>query len=85
MVCECCYSPGEKLIGEIFQVSQFVSDDLPLAAQATPLRDLFGPLPFRPVALNPACLSWHGGLLVSMAQKRSASGGGRRSPRWWAE
>src|SRR5262249_20701254 len=32
------------------------------------LRDIFGN-PFRPVALDPAWLSWHGGLLVSMARR----------------
>jgi hypothetical protein len=33
------------------------------------LHDLFGPLPFRPVSLDPAWLTWHDGLLVSMAQQ----------------
>jgi hypothetical protein len=39
-----------------------------LAAQACLLRDLFGN-PFRPVTLDPAVLTWHGGLLVSMARR----------------
>jgi hypothetical protein len=33
------------------------------------LHDLFGPLPFRPVTLDPAWLTWHDGLLVSMARQ----------------
>jgi hypothetical protein len=33
------------------------------------LRDLFGPLPFRPVILDPSWLIWHGGLVVSMARR----------------
>jgi hypothetical protein len=33
------------------------------------LRDLIGPLPFRPVSLDPARLSWHDGLLVSMSRQ----------------
>jgi hypothetical protein len=33
------------------------------------LHELFGPLPFRPISLNSAWLTWHGGLLVSMARQ----------------
>ena len=33
------------------------------------LRDLLGPLPFRPITLNPSWTTWHDGLLVSMAKK----------------
>jgi hypothetical protein len=33
------------------------------------LRDIIGPLPFRPVILDPAWLTWHDGLIPSMAQK----------------
>ena len=33
------------------------------------LRDLLGPLPFRPVSIDPAWLTWHDGLLVSMARR----------------
>ena len=36
--------------------------------QVALLRDIFGN-PFRPVALDPAWLSWHDGLLVSMAKR----------------
>jgi hypothetical protein len=36
--------------------------------QARLLRDVLGN-PFRPIALDPAWLTWHGGLLVSMAQQ----------------
>jgi hypothetical protein len=39
------------------------------AFQCYCLRDLFGPLPFRPVAFNPVWLTWHSGLLVSMARQ----------------
>jgi hypothetical protein len=33
------------------------------------LREIFGPLPFRSLTLDPAWLTWHDGLLVSMAQR----------------
>jgi hypothetical protein len=33
------------------------------------LRCIFGPLLFRPVSIDPAWRTWHGGLLVSMAQR----------------
>jgi hypothetical protein len=33
------------------------------------LRDIFGPLLFRPITLDPSCLTWHDGLLVSMARQ----------------
>jgi hypothetical protein len=36
--------------------------------QAVLLRDIIGD-PFRPVTVNPAWLTWHGGLLVSMARQ----------------
>jgi hypothetical protein len=32
------------------------------------LHDLFGSLPFHPITIDPAWLTWHDGLLVSMAQ-----------------
>jgi hypothetical protein len=38
-------------------------------AQGLLIRDLFGPLPFRPVSIDPAWLTWYDGLLVSMSQK----------------
>jgi hypothetical protein len=38
-------------------------------AQSVLLRDVSGPLPFRSISLDPAWLTWHGGLLVSMAQR----------------
>jgi hypothetical protein len=34
----------------------------------TLLRDVFGPLPFRPVAVDPAWLAWHGGAAGKLAQ-----------------
>jgi hypothetical protein len=39
------------------------------SAQAAVLRCIFGSLPFRPVRLDPALLTWHGDLLVSMARQ----------------
>jgi hypothetical protein len=38
------------------------------AAQADLLRDLFGPLPFRPVLVDPLLLGWNGGIVVKLAQ-----------------
>jgi hypothetical protein len=32
------------------------------------LRDVFGPLPFRPVSIDPAWLAWHGGAIKALAQ-----------------
>jgi hypothetical protein len=32
------------------------------------IRDIFGPLPFRPVALAPAWLAWNGGTVVKLAE-----------------
>jgi hypothetical protein len=32
------------------------------------LHDIFGPLPFRPVALDPAWLTWQGGPIPKLAQ-----------------
>jgi hypothetical protein len=40
-----------------------------LLNQADLLRDVSGPLPFHSIVVDPAWLTWHGGLLVSMAQK----------------
>jgi hypothetical protein len=40
-----------------------------IAAHAVLLRDMIGPLLFRPVALDCSWLTWHDGLLVSMAQQ----------------
>jgi hypothetical protein len=39
------------------------------ACQATLLRDLFGPLPFRAAALGPSVLAWNDGLVVRLAKK----------------
>jgi hypothetical protein len=38
------------------------------ASQAALVRDVFGPLPFRPVAVDPAWLAWHGGAVKRLAQ-----------------
>lgn len=38
-------------------------------AQASLIRDLFGPIPFRPTRFDPRWLAWHGDLLVSMARQ----------------
>ena len=37
------------------------------AAQAALLRDLFGPLPFRPIAIAPSWLAWNDGCAVQLA------------------
>jgi hypothetical protein len=37
------------------------------ADQATLLRDIFGPLPFRPVTVHPAVLAWNDRLVVRLA------------------
>jgi len=39
------------------------------AFQCNCLRDLFGPLLFHTLMLNSAWLTWHSGLLVSMARR----------------
>jgi hypothetical protein len=44
------------------------------AEQAQFIRCIFGPLPFRPITLDPAWLTWQDGLLVSMAQQMYESG-----------
>ncbi len=38
------------------------------AAQAALLHDLFGPLPFRPVSIEPAWLTWSNGVVVRLAE-----------------
>jgi hypothetical protein len=38
------------------------------AAHCQVLRDLFGPLPFRAVCIDPVWLAWHGGAVVKLAQ-----------------
>jgi hypothetical protein len=40
-----------------------------MQAQASLIRDLFGPVPFRPTRFDPCWLAWHDGLLVSMARQ----------------
>jgi hypothetical protein len=35
---------------------------------STLVRDVFGYLPFGPVAIDPAWLAWHGGAIVTLAQ-----------------
>jgi hypothetical protein len=40
----------------------------PSPRQCQHLRDIFGPLPFRSVALDPAWLAWSGGTVVNLAQ-----------------
>jgi hypothetical protein len=41
-----------------------------MASETMPglLRDIFGPLPFRPVSIDPSLLWWHEGLVVRLAQ-----------------
>jgi hypothetical protein len=36
--------------------------------QCAILRDAFGPLPFRPIAIEPAWRAWHGGAAVELAR-----------------
>jgi hypothetical protein len=38
------------------------------AVQAALLRDLFGPLPFHPVTVDPSVLAWHGGTVCRLAE-----------------
>jgi hypothetical protein len=38
------------------------------AAQTQLLRDIFGPLPFRPVAVDPSWLSWNAGTVGELAR-----------------
>jgi hypothetical protein len=57
-----CVSAGlltrQALLDEIDQMSWFLSEDLPLPAQAALLRDVFGSPLFQPTAFNPAWLIW---------------------------
>ncbi|MFL5515726.1 MAG: hypothetical protein ACJ8DJ_06185, partial [Gemmatimonadales bacterium] len=46
------------------------------AAQAALLRDLFGPLPFRPPPLAPSVLRWNGGTVKRLAEEAYSPGGG---------
>jgi hypothetical protein len=45
------------------------SNSVELHYQADLLRCIFGPLAFRPISIDPAWLTWHDGMLVSMAQQ----------------
>jgi hypothetical protein len=38
-------------------------------AQAALLRDIFGPLPFRPVAIDPRWLTWNYGTVPAVARR----------------
>jgi hypothetical protein len=49
-----------------FEGMEYVHDEQ--AAQACLLRDLFGPLPFRPVSPDPAWLQWNNGTVPKIAQ-----------------
>jgi hypothetical protein len=42
--------------------------DVDRTSDADVLRDLWGPLPFRPVAIASSLLDWHNGLVVKLAQ-----------------
>ncbi len=42
--------------------------DVERAAQANLLRDIFGPLPFRPVTVHPHTLAWNDRLVVRLSQ-----------------
>jgi hypothetical protein len=66
-----CISVGNRRDGPrtpvILQLSLFLNDALPFAAQAAIFRDIFGN-PFRPVAIDPAWLTWHESTIPRMAQ-----------------
>jgi hypothetical protein len=51
---------------------RYQANDAEQAAQSSLVRDIFGN-PFRPIAIDPSWLTWHGGLLVSMARQMYAS------------
>lgn len=40
-----------------------------MTTQAAILRDMFGPVPFRGITLDPACLAWRDGTVVKLAQR----------------
>jgi hypothetical protein len=44
------------------------SQDAERVIQAVILRDLFGPLPFRPLSVAPAVLAWDAGIVVKLAE-----------------
>ena len=54
----------ERLSG----TNTWVLDAGEISAQAALLRDIFGPLPFRPITLDPAWLTWQGGTIPKLAQ-----------------
>ena len=53
--------PGDRA----FYASQLAEE----RGQADLLRDVLGPLPFRPVAIDPAALCWYGGSVVRLARR----------------
>jgi hypothetical protein len=58
---------GDPLPGSAKQFSLFVSDGVPVAIQATLLRELFGKS-FRPITVSPAILAWNDRTVVRLAQ-----------------
>jgi hypothetical protein len=52
----CCRDDGDR-------------DDLPLPSRAELLRDIFGLLPFHPVAIDPAWLRWNHGTVPAVARR----------------
>ena len=50
------------------------------AALCRLLRDVFGPLPFRPLALDPGLLAWRGGTVPSIARSIADQGAFDRMP-----
>jgi hypothetical protein len=53
------------MVGLASQVAIEVAGE---AEQVQLLRCIFGPLPFRPVPLDPALLTWHDGTIPALAQ-----------------
>jgi hypothetical protein len=62
----CAWSSTRKI-----HFGKFVGMEYPqeeLAAQASLLRDIFGPLPFRPLVVSPSLLNWRHGFIPKLAQ-----------------
>jgi hypothetical protein len=56
------------LVGPWFGVSSKIDHDREQSAQCHLLRDIFGPLPIRPVSDGPALLAWQGGTVPRLAR-----------------
>jgi hypothetical protein len=70
-VCACCAvwpTQGLNLVGAAAHAVRAAVPPGEGAVAADILRDLFGPLPFRPVAIDPAWLRWHWGTVPAIAK-----------------